>query len=343
MNFALSFLHLHRERLELDRYGVPEQLSSLVLTPRFRASQHVVFLIFADAQSDPVLVAKVARLPGLSASLEQETKVLKSVQALRPDGFNSIPRVIAFEEYCGHAILVETAIAGQSMSPPVVRRDSAGCCHIVANWLVDVHRPQNGKTGSSRFDLFTGSLRYFANAFPLSAEEEQALEQTWLLVSPLQGALLPPVLEHGDLSHPNLILSKAGGLGVVDWELALLDGMPTFDLFFFLTYVAFSLHHAGRKGEYLSPFHRAFFTEDAWTLPYVKAYINGIGLPADLLRPLFVLCWARYTSNLLLRLAGSREKQEPVPTATADWLRSNRFYTLWRYTLLHIDSLNLPN
>ncbi len=343
MNLALSFLNLHRDRLELDRYGVPEQLSSVVLTPRFRASQHVVFLIYGEGQTDPVLVAKVARLPGPSASLEQESKALKSVQALRTDGFSSIPRVIAFEEYCGHGILVETALAGPSMSPAVVRRDAAKCCDLVTRWLVDVQQPRNEKNGSNRFELFTGSLRYFTDKFPLTAEEEQALEQTWSLIGPLQKTLLPPVLEHGDLSHPNLILCKTGGLGVVDWELALLDGLPAFDLFFFLTYAAFSVHHADKKKAYLPPFQRAFFTQDAWTLPYIETYIKETRLPADLLRPLFVLCWARYTSNLLVRLAGSQEKQEPIPTATADWLRSNRFYALWRYTLLHINRLNLPS
>jgi aminoglycoside phosphotransferase len=341
MNTALSFLHVHRERLGLDRYGVPAQWSSLVLTPRFRASRHVVFLIVPDGQPEPVLVAKVSRLAGASASLDREASALRSAQASRPGGFDSIPSVIAFEEYCGYPILVETAVVGRPMDPATVRRDREGCCNTVIDWLVDVQHPQNGRNGDNRFERFSDTLRYFADIFPLSAEESQALKQTWALVSPLRDAPLPRVFEHGDLSHPNLILRSAGGLGVVDWELAAPDGLPACDLFFFLTYVAFALHDAHSQEDYLSAFQDAFFGQEAWARSYVEAYAQRIQLSPDLLPPLFVFCWARYMSNLLVRLDGGGAVPGRVEPGTADWLRSNRYYALWRHTLRHIDELNL--
>lgn len=343
MNTALSFLSLHRDRLELDRYGLPIQFSSLMLTPRFRASRHVVFLIVPERHPEPVLVAKVSRLAGSRASLDQEARMLKSIQALRPGGFDSVPRVIAYEEYCGYPILIETAIVGQALDPAAVRRDPAGSCQTVIDWLVDIQQPHNGAAANGRPGRFTASLRYFADVFPLSAEEEQALEQTWTFVNRLQDSPLRPVLEHGDLSHPNLILRKGGGLGVVDWELAAQDGLPAVDLFFFLAYAAFALHDARSKGDYLAPFHGAFFGRDAWARPYVEAYAERIQMPRDLLPALFVFCWARYMSNLLVRLDESGDVRDPVEPGTAEWLRSNRYYALWRYTLRHIGELNLAH
>ena len=339
MNSVLTFLDHHRERLGLDHYGVPARLSSLVLTPRFRASRHVVFLIMPEGQPDPVLVAKVPRLAGTSASLSQEAGVLGVVQAQRSGGFDSVPRVIAFEEYHGYPILVETAIVGRAMDPATVRRDRAGCCAAVIEWLADVQQTANS-TEPDWFERLAQPLRQFAGTFPLSADEEQTLEQTWALLAPLREAPPPLVLEHGDLSHPNLILRPAGGLGVVDWELAVPNGLPACDLFFFLTYVAFALHNARAKGDYLSPFHAAFFGEKAWARPYVETYAERMHLPPHLIAPLFLFCWARYMSQLLVRLDAG-DTPGPVESGTAEWLRSNRYYALWRHTVRHIDELHL--
>ena len=55
MNTVLTFLKSHGERLDLGRYGTPDRLSCVILTPRFRASAHVVFLMLADGR--PIRVA----------------------------------------------------------------------------------------------------------------------------------------------------------------------------------------------------------------------------------------------------------------------------------------------
>ncbi len=84
MNSVLTFLHSNRQRLDLARYGATAQLSSIVLTPRFRASSHVVFLVMARGRSEPLLVAKVPRLANATASIEREVAGLRAVQSLRP-------------------------------------------------------------------------------------------------------------------------------------------------------------------------------------------------------------------------------------------------------------------
>ena len=57
------------------------------------------------------------------------------------------------------------------------------------------------------------------------------------------------------------------------------------------------------------------------------------------LTPLFVLCWARYMSRLLLRLYNDDLTPASVEPDTAAWLRENRYYALWRHTLNHLDEL----
>lgn len=345
MNMILSFLHHNRQRLELARYGVPEQLTGVMMTPRFRASSHVVFLLLPREWPEPVLVAKVPRLAGTSASVTREAGNLREIQGSRPGGFDSIPRVIAFEMIGGHQTLVETALVGRPMDPGIVRRDVESCCQAVTRWLVEVqqatHLPaESGDDWLAR--LVEQPLRYFERVFPLTPGEEELLAQTWQWIERLRPARVPLVCEHGDLSHPNIFLLNNGEAAVVDWELAEPRGLPACDLFFFLTYVAFARSGARKPGSHLPAFHNAFFGPAAWTRPYVADYARQMGLSSLTLISLFVLSWARYMANLLLRLNGGEAgaEQEPLAAETATWLRGNRYYTLWRHTLEHLEELD---
>jgi hypothetical protein len=368
MNTVLTYLEANRERLDLARYGVPERLSSVMVTPRFRASGHVVFMVLAPGRPEPLLVAKLPRLDGgiapegrKNVSVEREVANLRAVHAGRAGGFDSIPQVVAFEEYMGRPILVETALVGDPMDPAAVRRDRDGCCAAVCGWLAELPHPMRasdgGDSATRSTSLSTGSrgtsgqaanwfgrlverpLRHFERVFPLSVEERQLLERTWELIAPLRDADLPLVFEHGDLSHPNIVRLKGGAPGVVDWELAEPYGLPTYDLFFFLTYIAFASHNARKSGDHLAAFHAAFFGQVAWTRPFVVAYAGWLRLPPQTLTPLFVLCWARYMTSLLLRLdavpASGRLARE-----TAEWLRANRYYALWRHTVTNASALD---
>jgi aminoglycoside phosphotransferase (APT) family kinase protein len=131
-------------------------------------------------------------------------------------------------------------------------------------------------------------------------------------------------VEHGDLSHPNLIRLSDGRLGVVDWELAEPRGLPLHDLLVFLAYALSATTHARTTDEHLAAF-RGFFTAD-WPRLAVASYSAALGLERELLPALFVACWARYTAALLARLAPARD---PAPELR-NWLRGNRYFRYWR-------------
>jgi hypothetical protein len=135
------------------------------------------------------------------------------------------------------------------------------------------------------------------------------------------------------------LIRPQGGLGVVDWELAQVDGLGASDLFFFLSYVAFSRENANQTGQFEAAFQRAFFGREAWAVPHVLAYAARTGLPREQLAPLFVLTWARYTTRLVQRLQAGEDGPAPVGADLAAFLRANRFYALWRYSLAHADQL----
>lgn len=353
MNSILTFLQEHWQRLGLEAYGRPGQLTSVALTPRFHASSHVVFLIMPRDRSQPVLVAKAPRLAGEGPTLVREAANLRAVQASRQEGFASIPRVVAFEEVWQRPVLVETAIVGRALDPPTVRRETAGACQAVTRWLGDVQTAgrRAAATESDWYErLVDKPLAFLRQRVAFSAEDAALLEGTLRLAEGLKDMDLPLVVEHGDLSHPNVLLredSLQGRLriGVVDWELADVRGLPACDLFFFLTYVVFALHRARENRRYVSAFREAYAASHPWMTPYVRDYAQRLALPPPSLAPLFVLTWARYLAGLLMRLDsaaadGSPSDGAPSDEETATWLRNNRYYALWREALDHVEDLH---
>jgi aminoglycoside phosphotransferase (APT) family kinase protein len=339
MNSVLTFLEHHRQRLNLAQYGVQGSLSSVLLTPRFRASSHVVFLILDEEQPEPVLVAKMPRLANATTSLEREAANLQQVQARRTAGFDSIPRLVAFEEYGGRPLLIETALRGRPMDPALVRRQPDRCCQVVSNWLAEIQGSTPGVAQREElwFENFVEQpLRVFTERFPWSAEETKLVERTRELLASLHHAQACSVFEHGDLSHPNLMVMADGKLGVVDWEMATPQGLPAYDLFFFLTYVAFAKQNARTNGDHLAAFRAAFFGTTAWARPWVQQYASALQLSETWLTPLFVVAWFRYIAGLVERLSTN---ESALGYETATWLRENRYYTLWQYAALHADEL----
>lgn len=336
MNAIVTFLAENRSRLGLDRHGADGRLSCVLLTPRFRASRHVVFLIARCGNSVPVLVAKTPRLEDDRDGIEREAAGLRTVQASRPGGFDSIPRLVALDDHRGRPVLVETALAGRPIDPATVRRSRRRSIAAAVDWLAELHVATRSSHSQDPgwFDrLVERPLCEFGRLVPpQTAADERLIERTRELAAPLRDANLPLVFEHGDLSHPNLLLLDGGGLGVLDWELAEPRGLPACDLFFFLTFVAFSLNKGPRVEDQTVAFHRAFFGGGAWAPPLVAESFRRMELPDTAVKPLLVLTWARWTANLARRLSAG-PADEPLDDSTVEWLRGNRYYALWRHAV----------
>jgi Ser/Thr protein kinase RdoA (MazF antagonist) len=338
-DLAVSFLETHGARLPLEDLGLEGPLASMLVTPRFRASGHVVSLILGKGDSEPRLVAKMPRLRCTQGHLAREAANLRAVG--RAGGrVGSVPKMLAFEPFGDGPLLLETALSGRPLDRAVVRRDPDTWCAAALAWMEELSLDE---PGSARLEqgwqerLIEAPLRRLARSLPLSRQESRALDRTRSLGQSLLELGLPSVVEHGDLSHPNVLRLGPRRIGVLDWELAEPRGLPACDLFFFLSYVAFARDGAETSGECVKAFDRAFFGSSAWSSPWVADYAERFGLPHQSLTPLFVLCWARYVARLALRLEDPSKPSQPFSQETADWLRSNRYYRLWWHSLDHLE------
>jgi len=342
VNLVLNFLSEHSDLLAPAGSHEPLKHSYLVNTPRFATSRNVIFLIYCADSSDPCLVAKIPRVADDGGFLAREAANLRAVHASRPDGFRSIPRLVAHETYRGTILLIETALLGRVMRPAVFRKHDAHCLQEVLRWISDLHgrTVQRGWAESDEFvRLVQTPLSCLEATLAADAETHGLIASTRDLVAPLRSADVPRVFEHADLSSPNILLMPDGTPGIVDWELSDPTGLPAIDLFFFLAFVAFARRQAQTPSEFVAAFRDAFFGPNCWSLPYVQQYAERIGLSRAILKPLFVLCWCRYLAHVANRMQTDHTETLSDPR-NGSRLQEDRYWHLWKYTVEHVENIH---
>jgi aminoglycoside phosphotransferase len=317
----------------------PPGLACVLLTPRFRASAHVIGIVVRRGCGTPVLVAKEARVPGPSATLSREADALRAVHAARPGGFDSVPRLVGFRERASGCTLLETALRGRALRSADARADRAGLAEATLAWTVELHgaTARGAAPGEAFAAGVAAPLRRLAAALPLSAEDAQLAADALEAARPLASLALPWIASHGDLAAPNLLRAPDGALQVVDWELACLHGLPGEDLFFALAWIALGAAGADSPGACVAAFHGAFVAPAGWARPYALRYAERTGLPAGALGPLLVACWTRYVAARAERLRDGAPG--PLDPDAAAWLRADRHFALWRHAVRHAAGL----
>jgi aminoglycoside phosphotransferase (APT) family kinase protein len=296
-----------------------------------------VGLLIPKGAVEPTLVVKMPRLAGDLEGIAREAAILNTLREASPNASETVPRVLAFEAG-ERPVLVETALAGPLVTPAMLRAAPSRYVDAVVHWLLTLSAARrNGGEQPSYQRLLEEPLQLLEAWFPPPGPEADLVARTLELTEPLREAGLRPLLEHGDLSHPNLIWLDGSRVGVVDWELGEEQGLPLHDLVFFLTYATFALRRARTADERLAAFHDAFFARGGWARARIAAYARELALERELLTPLFVSCWARSVARLAVRIAG--EEAEPMSEEAADWIRRNRYHALWRHTIAHADGL----
>ena len=334
MNVVHDFLAQNRARLDLDRLKVPDRLRAILITPRFRSSRHIVFLLLPDGSRDPVLVAKLPRLGGESPALSREAAALRAIQQVVAPG--TAPELIALESHRGHLLLVETALPGPPLNPAAVRRDPASAVTAASEWLLDVHHRSAMASAENPtwFDrLVEWPLDRLAAALGPTAGSAWLIDRTRKLAAPLREAALPLVLAHGDFAHPNLVQMGGGRLGAVDWELSEMPGLPVCDFVLFLAYAAAA--RAGAQGvtAIAASYHGALYGSYPWLRPYRDRYCAAAGLEPAWFEPLAALAFAR---NLAERVE-STTPTDPTQPGSVSELLADRRYALWKQAVLDAD------
>ncbi len=317
--------------------------SRLLITPWFEASRHVICLYLDPGTRSMRGVAKLPRRPGDTSGIEHEGAVLHEL-AVRTDALRDrAPRVLALSTG-DRPFLLETAVPGDAAGPEAVRADPDGLLEAALGLVCALPTTGSTRRDPAWFDrLVQRPLHDVAALVGLDAVP-YLVARTLARLGPLRSCDVPLVFEHGDLGHPNLVRTRDGRLGAVDWERSEVHGLPGHDLVFLLQYVAESLRATFEPPGQRRAFDEAFTGPGAWARPWLRRYAATVGLDEALLPPLVLATFARSSASLLTRVRppGTARDADAV-TGTrrllADAFGPDRDFALWQHALLRFDEL----
>jgi len=159
--------------------------------------------------------------------------------------------------------------------------------------------------------------------------EQNDLEATRRILKQIEA--LPLVSEHRDFSPWNVLITRVGELGILDWESAELNGLPLLDLIYFLTYLTFFIEGAMETRRFDEAYRRS------WSLhttigqvnnECVRRYCDALQLDENCVPALRLFTW----------LLHSRSEYERLRTAAGGVsskgkLLESVFVLLWREEL----------
>ena len=277
-------------------------------TPGSYLSQKAIWYLVPPGATEPDLVAKVTRQPALNGRLENEVAILRHIVSMDFGPKIAIPRALAIGRSDGLAIAVESALPGRPFASRARPRPGDPALAIAVEWLTRMGAATRAPVAPAAIAESLGrAVDRCARLYALTSGEQAFLADQ---VERVAAHGCPTVLMHGDPGTWNLLLTSDHHLGVLDWEAAELDGLPLWDLFHLLRAYASasassrwlphrSLKLARRHLVDGSPLTDAFASA-------VASYRLAVGLPEEVVEPLYHLGWVHRAVKEASRLTPDR-------------------------------------
>ncbi|MDQ0827972.1 thiamine kinase-like enzyme [Arthrobacter sp. B2I5] len=333
MKYIDHILRDHFRELELGSFGIQPGWSTLLLTPQFVTSRHVVALVFAEGAKEPSLVVKIPRQPGDNASLRREAHVLLQLKELGVGSEQGAPEVVGVLDVAEQTVLIETAVKGSLLEPHLVVENFARALHAGEEFVAALPCTKQVAENRDWYErTIARPLEDLALLVPADTGVAELIDRTHQALAPLREEELPAVVEHGDLSYQNLFLHRNGRLQVVDWERSRMDGLPAHDLVFYLQYIGQSQEKAlSSRQLQVRAFDNAF-CPNGWAVAPVMKHLRRRDVNPELLPYLVIATWARSTATMAYRLAGQETNAGKSGHLQAA-VTSDRDFWLWRHTV----------
>jgi hypothetical protein len=315
--------------------------SVILMTPWFDASRHVIAMYFDSATRAMTSVAKLPRRSWDISGIAAEAAALQVLNAEHSSLAGQVPRVLASDDGM-RPYLKESALVGTAVGPDLVRSKSALVIDLgygLVRQLGELASPPHAQNWYRR--LIEEPLQLFSESVALGPFGVELVAQTSKLLEPLERANLPLVVEHGDLSHPNLFITPQKRMAAIDWERFEPMGLPARDLIFFLQYVSECRRRAITLPAQRSAFDRAFVGSRAWAAPWLRGYVEGLGVDHSLLPALILATWVRTSTGLVTRLApsGPDASGSVNPGHLTQAFLRDRDFALWRHAVARYSVL----
>jgi thiamine kinase-like enzyme len=223
------------------------------------------------------------------------------------------------------AVLGLGAVEGEPFRVRTSAKPDCPLARDAINWLVELGTRSVDKTGVSSKNMVSGLFYLFDSfnrLYQLSELHQVFLAEQIRIISE-HSHEFPVVVQHGDPGTWNMLATKQDRVIVIDWEAGEQQGMPLWDLFYFLrTFAAWIARQRGSQDS-LNNFVESFLKPSPLRVllhDSIERYCSQVGVAAELVRPLFYTCWMHRALKEATRL-------------TRDQLEGGHYVNLLRLTI----------
>jgi hypothetical protein len=231
-----SYLKTHWS--ELGILGVEPRRFAYLMQNRNRPT----CFIFVDGEPRPRFIAKFARTEVNRTSVCREHEMLASLHALVPLEIGAtLPRHLVLLIAGGDLAAIETVLPGVPMASTDIFTGDYRVMEqqftLVYDWLLAFQNCTRQDVLLDDAGLQRIIVNPIAERLPgldLPADVRAGVDDVLTLASELGGCTFPSTFYHGDMNPTNFLLDMGCITGVVDWEWAGRESLPTMDWFNFI-------------------------------------------------------------------------------------------------------------
>ena len=263
-------------------------------------SRKVLFFLFDRAggspEAPPAYIVKMTRDPALNARLANEYRALTLLHEKRLGDLETLPQTAFFGYHGGLAIVGETVINGLPFRTRTTATADCPYARAAIDWLVELGTATANSVAATPTQVASALealFDQFVQIYQLTPGHRDFLAGQ---IAAIAGSRepFPLVFQHGDPGPWNVVVTPSGRVAFLDWEAAEPEGMPLWDLFYFMrSHTVWAARVRGVQSS-LGTIAQQWLHESplsAWVIASTQRYCERIGLPEHLLEPLFYTCW----------------------------------------------------
>lgn len=291
-----------RAGIDLERHGWT------LSAPGDYASRKVTIALTPPGGSTPDVVVKLTRSPVFNTRLENERRALDELEAAGIGSDGSVPRTLFAGTHAGLAVLGESAVAGVPFRSLTSARPDCALARAAREWLVEL-AAQTAHPGDplEAVAVLDGLLSRFTELYVITPAQRDFLAAQIAAIRSIPA--LPLVFQHGDPGTWNLLATTDGRVAFLDWEAGEPDGLPLWDLFYFMRSFGVTVARAAGTRDSLAAFERAYLPDTELSRALREAVRESClrtEMPMELVMPLFYTCWMHRSLKESGRLPPSR-------------------------------------
>lgn len=286
-------------------------------------SRKLLFYLIHPVTQEREFLVKMTQADAFNSRLQREERALEALARVSLPEEVTTPQVCFSGEHAGRWILAESYLEGRPFDQAdSIAIDSAPVRSLL-HWLAELGR-QTASSPDADSDhswhALQTAFRSYLDLYQPPREERQYLTDQMNRLESM-ASHMPRVLTHGDLGRWNLMLHPSGRLVILDWESYEPQGMPAWDLFYFLRSQLVGASRRRGKWDRIQSLQDGFLTPGSAQTAILNAaseYFSRVSVPAECFEPLFITCWMHRAVKEATRL-----RREQLPSAHyARWLRT---------------------